>query len=426
MLRSSGKAIACFLIVATVATGCRTSSPKITVNTQKPNISLPQAVELPPAPFTNIEPRFSQLPILDPTSVGPELLNSLTPRPLTEATCRELATAHVTTANLLEGETGVPRIQLIATRSKSKMPPNNDELMKDVRAFAATEARNRSANDALLTYYQLAEATARSELVRQSLDALDEARRLGQDAKSRGAIVELDELNRQRATTIALLGQAEVGMKLLDLDLRRRLGVDANSTEILRPSGEFGISVEPVQLDAAIAFALQNRADLQALRTVYLQLAPENLVAVREYLRALPTTSGLLGVGPQLPIARRAMLRQADCLASAIATAAGIEIEIRRQQLWLLIAERERAAADEVRATAILLTEQVRQVGLARWRAEQLQKRADDLRKDKAAYVALPAIIEASRARGDVLSAVMNWHQSRVRFLAAQGVLGLR
>ena len=98
------------------------------------------------------------------------------------------------------------------------------------------------------------------------------------------------------------------------------------------------------------------------------------------------------------------------------------EVMVRRQQLYDLIAERERHAADDVRAAAAAVTAQARQVSLAKWRAEQLIKKTADT-KDRGPLIALPAELEAYRARADVVAAVMAWHQARVRLASAQGLL---
>jgi hypothetical protein len=374
---------------------------------------------------TPLEPLYESLPVLDPMKLGPQELTPPIARPISEENCRKYAALRVPTAEVLQNELAVPKIIQTSTRTfRGIVPPaDDDSLLQEIRTHAAAEARNRAVSDALAAYFQLADVTARSEIIRLSLDTLEEARRLAIDAKARGAIVELDELDRQRASAISVLGQTELGMKLLDVELRRRLNLKPVAKEVLRPTGDFRLNPEPINLDVAMSRALETRPDLLALRTLYLRLAPENLNVVRDYLRALPTTSGLIGFGPRLPAARKAMTRQAEQLMSLFNTAAMMEIEVRRQQLFTLIAERERSAADEVRAAALVLEEQTRQVGVARWRAEQLIKRSDDLSREKGAYIALPATVEAVRARGEVITAVMNWHQARVRLLAAQGLL---
>ena len=98
---------------------------------------------------------------------------------------------------------------------------------------------------------------------------------------------------------------------------------------------------------------------------------------------------------------------------------------MRRQQLFRLIEEKERATADEVRGAVATLNEQTRQVGLTRWRAEQqMAKLADAKKMGKGPFLEVPAELETLRARADVIAAVMAWHQARSRVAVAQGVIG--
>jgi len=378
-------------------------------------------VDPPISPLTPLEPDYKSLPILDPMSVGKTALVSPQLRGFSEETCRQLARERVPVANLLEREDALPRVVMVDPRHP-KSKGDCEDLLKEVRHFAAGEARNRAIGEALGSFYQLADAEGRGEILKLSLDALDEARKTALEAKMRGAIVDLGELDRQRATVLAVVGQADLGTMLLDTDLRRKVGIASKADERLRPTGDFGVSSKKIDTDAAVNSALEKRSDLLALRTLYLKLSPESLSGVREYIRGLPTAAGLVGNGPRLPIARRTSQKQIDYASSVIGMAAEMEVEIRRQQLWTLIEDRERGVADEVRATAATLAEQTRQVALARWRAEQLINRSAEVTKDKGMFVGLPARAEALRARAEVVGAVMAWHQARVKFNVAQGL----
>ena len=90
------------------------------------------------------------------------------------------------------------------------------------------------------------------------------------------------------------------------------------------------------------------------------------------------------------------------------------EVTIRRQQLYDLIAERERQAADDVRAAAAAESAQAKQVALARWRAEQLLKKVTEA-KAQGPLVVLPAELEAYRARADVVEPVREEARRRQR-----------
>jgi hypothetical protein len=264
--------------------------------------------------------------------------------------------------------------------------------------------------------------------MRATLPVLDRLRERVRKARAEGLMVPVDpdELDRQRASLLGLIARADLGAKSLDIDLKRRTGVSGRTVERLRPQGSFGVAAQPVDLDAAIRTALETRPDLLALREAYLRISPASLPAVREMLR------GALGQGASAPAAdsvrgvvvrslvavilARYRSKQLDELVLA-------ELAVRRQQLFDLIAERERQAADEVRAAAVALNAQVTQVALARWRAEQLAKKVADAKK-QGPLTELAAELEAYRARTDVIAAVMAWHRARVKLAAAQGQLG--
>ena len=262
--------------------------------------------------------------------------------------------------------------------------------------------------------------------MRATLPVLDRLRATVRKARAEGVRVPVDpdELDRQRAGLLGLIAQADAGARALDIDLKRRVGVPGRTPERLRPVGPFGVSAEPPDVEAAVRTAVETRPDLLALRSVYLQLSPETLPVVRELVRGR-LGSGERAGGGRLRSGRwcgrcwRSLLGRSKRLdAAALA-----ELEVRRQQLYELIAERERQAADEVRAAAVALTAQTTQVALARWKAEQLTAKVAEA-KPQGPLQELAAELEAYRARAEVVAAVMAWHRARVKLLAAQGLLG--
>lgn len=402
------------------AVGCR--GPEIRLFPPATTSTAPSPTEPAVAVPGRIEPDFKTLPLVDPSSDGG--LARPPGRGIVESEVARVAAERTLTANLLQTETGVPRAVLV-DRDGVPQAGGEDSLLTEVRALVAAEARNRAASDALIAFFQLADAEGRGDVLRKAVVVLDQLKAAVRDAKAKGARVpvEPEELDRQRAGLLAILGQADLGAKLLDVDLRRRLGLPGAAADRLLPTGDFGMSAPTPDPAEAVARALEKRADLQALRTVYLKLSPDTLPAVREYVRALPGLAGLVAGGPpHLPFARRLFERRLAPSVAALDAVLVAEVEARRRQLWAVIEEKERGAADEVRATAAAVAEQARQVGLARWRAEQLIAKAEDERKQaRGAILEQLAEIEALRARADVIAAVMQWHQARVRANAAVG-----
>lgn len=392
--------VATGLAAAVLAGGCRTPDPS-PVAVDPPPASLPPP-DFAVVPAGSLEPDLTALPRLDPAAV-PITPSAVGRRGLTEAACAREAAARAPLAASLEHENRVPA---------DGCPPA-DGLLKQVRAHLAAEARNRAAGGALDEFYQLADADGRADVVREAVGVLDRLRATVKEGRAKGlrVPVEPDELDRQRAGLVALLSQADLGAALLDGELKRRLGVPFSTPERLRPVGPFPpVTAGPTDVTAAVKLALEKRPDLHALRSVYLGLTPETLEVAREAVR---NPSGLLTVNlPRSPAGRKPKPVPPELLA---------ELGVRQQQLADLIADRERQAADQVRAACLTLDAQARQVGLARWRAETLARKAADAAKD-GPLVELPARLEADRARADVVAAVMGYHQARVKLRAAQGV----
>ena len=292
---------------------------------------------------------------------------------LTEEVCAREAAARASAAGLFNQENRIPpRVEVRRNSS-----PEAEALTREVRAHLAAEGRNRAAAEALDAFFQLADAEGRGELMRATLPVLDRLRETVRKARAEGVRVPVDpdELDRQRAGLLGLIAQADAGARALDIDLKRRIGVPGRTPERLRPVGDFGVSADPPDVEAAVRTAVETRSDLLALRAVYLQLSPETLPVVRELVRGRLGPGGGPVTGDSV---REALVRPVLALVLARARARRLdavalaELEVRRQQLYELIAERERQAADEVRAAAVALSAQTTQVALARWKAEQL------------------------------------------------------
>jgi hypothetical protein len=423
-----GEWIVAFGLATAVAVGCRHTPPPRVYYPPPVEAPAPR-VEVPSAPLSKIEPDLNTLPLIDPATAD---VTGATRPPaigLTEAVCAKLAAEHAPLASAVERENAVPVV------ADPDRPPPEESLDRELRPLVVAEMRNKAAGDAVVAFFQLADLEGRAAVVRETIEEIDVLKKAIDEAIRRGAKppIDLEEIARQRATWIALLGQAELGAKLLDADLKRRIGASGKSADRVMPTGEFGLPKEVVDVEAAVKVGLEKRPELQALRTAYLKLSPETLPEVREFLRAMPSTGGVLGSGatggmmglpgPRLPFARRmAEKRLAEQLAP-LQAAADQEVQVRRGQLFTLIDERERAVADEVRAQALVLAEQARQVGLVRWRVEKQKAKVAEIKKEeKGAAALVPAELELNRERAELIQAVMQWHQARAKLTQAQGL----
>jgi len=326
-------------------------------------------------------------------------------------------------ASALDRENEIDRVAI----DEPGQPPVTEagqKLLREVRAAFAADFRHRAAGDAVVAFYQLADAEGRGEIVRSSIVSLDKLRAAIKDAIAKGVKppIDEDELDRQRATYIGLLGQVELGATLLEGDLRRRIDFLGLKESRLQPTGDFSVPSTGFDTDALVKQALESRQELVALRTLYHGLTVENLPEVRDLLGSQPGLGGISrGTVPLLLRNRYDRIRAAA--KAQVDAVLATEVERRKQQLFALIGEKERAAADEVRAQVAILREQSNQIGLARWRSEKLKAKLDELKKDdKGAATIVPAELEWNRARADVIQAVMAWHQARARLTTAIGV----
>ncbi len=380
-------------IAAALLAGCRSAPP---VPPGMPRGS-PPPLDLPVGPAPAFSPDPAALPVIDGTRVGAADLAPEPPgyRPLTEDQCRREAAARAPLAALI-------------------VPDAADDNCPGLRDLVVLADRNRAAGDALVEFYRLADADGRAAVIRDALPTLDRLRAEVAALKAQGVRLPTDpaELDRQRAALLGVLVQADLGAGVFDVDLKRRVGVPGRPPERLRPAGPFApVAAPPEDRDALVDAALAARPDLQLLRLAYLRLTPETLPRVRELLDE-PVK---LAIKPPDPLKPR---RGKEPDPEAVA-----EVAVRRAQLGELIARRERQAADQVRAAAAATAAQVLQVGLAKWKLDQLTTAAA-AGPDPGPLARLAAELDIARARADVVAAVTAWHQARVRLLAAQGVLG--
>lgn len=375
---------------------------------------------------TSVFPALSHLPKADLTTIPHP--TGFTYRGLTPAACLALAAKNTASANLLDDENGVPA-------SPNRCEATADRTRRDVRYFTALEQRNQSAAAALERFYQLAEAEAKAGLARESFPILDELRHKAVEAKKAGVRFPLDpdDLERQISLLASQLEQAEAGIRLLNIDLRRRLGLPAGPPdERLWPTGDFRIDPTPVDAESAVTAALADRPELRAWRAMYAGLNAETLPAVREQLRGVNPLAGAAVAGIELPCGAKLLLALAKCLGHAPAAdpTTGAELEVRRKQLGDIIADRERTITDEARAATVSLNSQTRRVILARDRADAAKAKWDETRRQLDAKLPGADLLEAQshqdwlKARSELITEVMAWHQARVRLRAAQGWLG--
>jgi hypothetical protein len=421
------------LALAVVApSGCRTT----TVDSDSESLPPPavrQAPDLKEIKPASLEPDPAKLPGLDAMAVTPRPLfgdGAGSFRRLTREECRALAAQAAVTASLLEQENAVPD----CSPQKGKCPDAGRESASDfrkrIRELAAQGERNKAAAEALERFYQLADVEGRVEQLHLGMVVLDKYRALIKktppDAFPGITLPKADELDLQRARSVGLLFKAVEGEELLNLDLKRRIGVPGGTTWRLWPADDFTVPNTPVDVEAEVKTALEHRTDLQILRLAYLELSPATLAGVKELLRG---ASPALAPGP-LAAALTRPHPLVDAVTSHFRSSGSDacverEVAVRKQQLFDLIAEKERGAADEVRAKTVTLNFQAKQVALAKWKYTEVKKKYDEYMKDRP-FGELgedPLLIQLHLARAELIDEVMGWHAAKVKLLEAQGLL---
>ena len=411
---------ALILAMAGLVGGCRLAEPA-------------PAPEPPPAPgrplpqFPVVQPvRYSpdEQALPNPELATPPLLaaDGTTFRAAAEREVQCLAAANTSTADMLDAEDSAA-----GGRPHGRGAENaaSAALRRQMRFYTALELRNRSAGDALERFFQLADAEARTALLRDAVPVTDAMRDLARRAKAAGVRYPLDgdDADRQRSQLAAQLAQADASILVLNVDLRRRVALPWSNDERLWPAGGFEVASDLVNEDAAVAAAVADRPELKGLRALEAGLTAETMPAARDMLRSI---NPLIG-GP-VAAAQGMLMKMMACLMPPSASAEA-EAAARRRQVHDVLVERERAVADEARAAAVLLNAQVRRIALARGRADGWRIKVEEARKERTANMPgsdlqmAQATLEHYKAQAEVVAEVMAWHQARVRLKAAQGRL---
>jgi len=377
--------------------GCRTAPKPVAPVLEQPVPPPPLVLPTGVVPAANLEPSGPTASVETAVEVvAPKLAGFL---PLTETVVRREAAVRAVVAELLD------------TQFRKLGDTAEDDA-------ARRAARNKAAGDALERFHQLADLDARMVVLLESIQVLDKLRPLATKAKADGIRlpIEPDELDRRRLDLLSLLNQAELGAKLVDVDLKRKLGIAGRTAERLRPTDLPEITTDDSDVEASVQTALETRPDLIALREAYLKLTPENLPGVRELLRGVGIVTG---IAPATQPPPRWLDRASAATSKRLAEVA--EVAILRRQLFDVIAERERQAADEVRSAHAARAAQYRQLTLARAKVYSLMAK----RKSVAGLGVLLehyADLEVLKARAEVIAAASTWHQAHVKQQTALGL----
>ncbi|AMV22790.1 hypothetical protein VT84_00160 [Gemmata sp. SH-PL17] len=366
-----------------------------------------------------------QLPVTQRTAITPDVsavsTESAPPiqrpgeyRQLTSADCQRLAIASAPFADDLD-------------RHSENEAPSHPKLMKKaakfaevsclVRGHAADELRNRAAAEALEEFFKLAEAEGQFDLLsaagaelRTQLADAEQAEKVG--LKDRA---DMPALRRKLLDIEAQQSKLEAGAGALNASLRARLGLNANDPLPLWPTDPLKVKPDDVDVSLAVTTGLHYRPDLNALRVLTGHGGAGDM-----------TNAVLTGINPLL-----ANLKPDNPLVQLFSPFAKEPAHQRAAvatRVAGVLAARERQAEAEIRATATLLRGYRSAVAARALDVRAVEARIVELQKKQAAGVnvaadLVTAKLDLFKARGDLLSSAIEWHQAEVKLRQAMGLL---
>ncbi len=328
---------------------------------------------------------------------------------LTAEQCQCRAAANATLAALIELE-----------RQFASQDESAAGLKTNVLALRAEDERNRAAGKALELFYQLAEAEAGRDALAQSIVKIDKAIKDYRSLKEKGLPVSGDEIDMQQQRIELLKRQAETQLAIEKLNggLHLLLGSAGVNELPIWPEADLNVILQPLDAEEAVGIGSGTRADLALLRSLFNTLDTQSLPSVRNSLRQEEFSLG----NPASPLrGLRRILGGANTEA---------ELGVRRVQLMRLLADQERAVAQEIRSAVASVHASLEQIAIAKELHERRAKRLADLKElrgiDRAtAFDISTAELELIDARFELVRRVIAWRAAEAKLKESQGLLAV-
>ena len=383
--------------------GCRTSAPTVSARAE------PAAANVQPGERALLKPnRFdAPMPMTAPTTVYLRL---------TAEECRRAARDHAGIANLLDGLAARPGLTEASCFRSRTTCDAADTLRRGIAHDLSEDVRSRTAAAALDLYYRLQEAELLQDVLTASLVEVDGLIADGETAVKAGARepAELATAKLKRGELLGKQTEAKAGIARLSTELKGLLGLDAVPGRLLPVDA---VNVTPELLDAATAAgaAVQNRADLRALRGLAAGLNDDTAPTVQAALGAVSPLAG--AALPPLPklsgLALLCKTPDTSALREAVQAAAkDKEREVIRETT---------AALDELlaRQDALIVTRQAttdadKRLDDATVKVKNGVLGAADLRKVK---------LDKLQADADEIRAIYAWKLAEIKLRRALGAL---
>jgi hypothetical protein len=379
---------------------------------------------LPPVARGDLDLNVSAVPV-EIASGSPTGLcyRGVTPR---EAAC--LAMQNSSVANLLDQENQSRSRQRCLCQLPNSPRAKRARMSDAILSLSADDGRNRAAGVALVELYRLAEIEARSDLLRQSTEAVEKMVTKVQELIDKKIDVPStgDELQGRFSELRGDRIQVRLASEQLNAQLQSQLGLPIADRFLLWPM--VSVHVVPLDLDEdkEVHTGLECRPDLKLLRTVLHDLDRDTLPEVRQMLSG---SSSLLtpAKSPCQQMFTGCLLSLFHCPCSSSQA-----VESTRQQVQSMLEDRERQAIFEIRQAVRLLQERLRLVALARQREDLTRVRLAELRArldqqlpgvKGLGKLVLEATLAHNRARAELIHASIDWESTCVQLRQAQGLL---
>jgi hypothetical protein len=321
------------------------------------------------------------------------------------------AAAHSPKANALWHES-----RIVASQGHKHFAcRQSGSVLAKAMEYRAADERNHAAAQALEAFYLLAEAEADRGVLARSKTQIDTILEEVRNIHSSGIRVEKGGAEFERLQLDLRERQAELRLVLAQSNsgLRQLMGLSFEESTPIWPEADWKVTVEAIDVNAAVSDGLYRRADLNLLRMLIQCLDSDSIEDVGSSLALIIGATGT-------PSA-------AHCLHSR---KAGDEASSRRRQLNDLLAYQELAAAEEIRRAALTVEIRLQQIAVAKSKVDHLadQLQVQRLSRERPGSAATAFDVAAAElklldAQRELIHQVMAWRIAQAKLKESQGLL---
>jgi hypothetical protein len=282
-------------------------------------------------------------------------------------------------------------------------------------AYRAVNERNKAAGAAMELFYLMAEAEANRDILNQSVAESGHAEEELEQLRQSGLKMPSDQttLRRQKLDLFDRRIQLQSAMRQMQGQVQQLCNFEADETMPVWPEADLTVSVATIDLPAAIAEGLANRADVGALRMLNGSVNADTLPAAREGMQPLGPGLGMSMVSKRL---------------FGKDSGGDEEVPTRQSQLTEAQTDTERTASGEIAEAAHNVEAQLRGIAVAKERQDLWARHVAALQQKHeadgvTAFDLSAARLELLRAESDTVHRVIAWKIAQVKLKQAQGLL---